>query len=482
MSAGVVSESSSQHSSLVSTRTEMIRARICLPRSPLPLTALEEFLWQCETPATPMVIRVVMRFSGDCDTDSLVDCIPPALERHPMLLCSLAVSRAGLVWNGSAGTHAEVPVRRTEQTGSMMGAVSDRFDGGLNLHTSSALALEIGKFDDGIRVQLDAHHAAVDGNGLRQFLTDWMHLYHCRRSGQTAKLPPLEPERLLERHRLPLPKNVEPTSLREAVRNFLVTVRGRTARWNGTQRVEDSRQHVWECLLDEHQSSVIEKRLSVSGSRLNDLVMAESIAVFAEMSRAPEHHLVTVLNPTEMRLPSDRFLPAANRFGIAMMRRSCRDALAPSGVLAGLQQEMDYVRGRGVGADFVRGLESTRRFPAVARVARKLGWLVPSFQWTCLGDVTRGARHAFHWRDGRVYVADMKLETVTGFAPPADQVPLSIAGCEASRRLTLSIRSVAKHLSKEQTVLFGERLVSRLLTLSHLPDSGGLSNQTGGET
>lgn len=482
MSAGVLNESSSQQSSLVNTRTEMVRAKICLPKSPLPLTALEEFLWQCETPATPMVIRVVMRFSGDCDTDSLVDCIPPALERHPMLLCSLAVSRAGLVWNGSAGTHAEVPVRRTEQSGSMMGPVSDRFDGSLNLHTSSALALEIGKFDDGIRVQLDAHHAAVDGNGLRQFLTDWMHLYHCRRTGQTAKLPPLEPERLLERHRLPLPKNVEPTSLREAVRNFLVTVRGRTARWNETQRTDDLRQHVWECLLDEKQSSIVEQRLSASGSRLNDLVMAESLAVFAELSRAPEHHQVMVLNPTEMRLPSDRFLPAANRFGVALMRRSCREALAPPGILPGLQKEMDYVRGRGVGADFVRGLESTRRFPAVTRIARKFGWLVPSFQWTCLGDVTRGARHAFQWRDGCVYVADMKLETVTGFAPAADQVPLSIAGCEASRRLTLSIRSVAKSLSKEQTVLFGERLVSRLLKLNDSPDPRVPNARTGGET
>lgn len=164
------------------------------------------------------------------------------------------------------------------------------------------------------------------------------------------------------------------------------------------------------------------------------------------------------------------------------MRRSCREALTPPGILPGLQQEMDYVRGRGVGADFVRGLESTRRFPAVTRIARKFGWLVPSFQWTCLGDVTRGARHAFQWRDGCVYVADMKLETVTGFAPAADQVPLSIAGCEASRRLTLSIRSVAKSLSKEQTVLFGERLVSRLLMLNDPPDPGVPNARTGGET
>lgn len=361
-----------------------------------------------------------------------------------------------------------------------MGTVTDRFDPGLNLQTSSALRLEIQKFDDGIRLQLDAHHAAVDGNGLRQFITDWMHLYHCRRTGQTVRLPALEPERLLERHRIPLPKNVAPTSLREAVRNFLVTVRGRTAHWNETHRVEDSRQYVWECLLDEKQSSIIGQRLSVGGSRLNDLVMAESMAVFAEMSRSPEHHLVTVLNPTEMRLLSDRYLPAANRFGIAFMRRSCRDVLHPAGVLSGLQQEMDYVRGKGIGADFVRGLESTRKFPAVTRIARKLGWLVPSFQWTCLGDVTRGAKHAFQWRDGCVYVADMKFECATGFAPPADQVPLSIAGCEASRCMTLSIRAVPRFLSQEQTVQFGERLVSRLLTPRESEvDSACRDEQTG---
>jgi hypothetical protein len=128
----------------------------------------------------------------------------------------------------------------------------------------------------------------------------------------------------------------------------------------------------------------------------------------------------------------------------------------------------------------VRGLESTRKFPAVTRIARKLGWLVPSFQWTCLGDVTRGAKHAFQWRDGCVYVADMKFECATGFAPPADQVPLSIAGCEASRCMTLSIRAVPRFLSQEQTVQFGERLVSRLLTPRESEgDSACRDEQTG---
>jgi hypothetical protein len=134
----------------------MIRAKICLPQKSLPLTALEEFLWRCETPSTPMVIRVLLRFSGDCDTDSLVSCIPEALERHPMMLCSLNVSRAGMVWNAAQATHADVSLKRTVQSGSVMGTVTDRFDPGLNLQTSSALRLEIQKFDDGILLQLTA--------------------------------------------------------------------------------------------------------------------------------------------------------------------------------------------------------------------------------------------------------------------------------------------------------------------------------------
>ncbi|MBL8809287.1 MAG: hypothetical protein JNM43_03835 [Planctomycetaceae bacterium] len=452
-------------------RTEMVRARVRLPQQNMATTALEEFLWSCETPEAPMVIRVVLRFSGDADTDEIVNCLPEAFERHPLLLCSLDTQPHGMFWRGAEGDYATVPVRVCQSTGSVLEAIPERFDGAIDLRIRPALKLEVIRYSDGVLLQLDAHHAAVDGNGLRQFLTDWMHLYHCRRTGQTAKLPQLEPERLKDRHQIPLPKNVEPTNLREAIRNFLVTVRGRTARWGSRQKTDDKRQHVWECRLDESEYQQILDRLASFNGRLNDLVMAESMAVFAAMSGAPKKHFVTVLNPTEMRLLSDRFLPAANRFGIALMRRSCEDLSKDQRVLSGLQSEMDYVRGRGVGADFVRGLESTRRFPSIARMARKLGWLVPSFQWTCLGDVTRGARHAFQWREGCVYVADMKLEFVTGFAPAADFVPLSIAGCEACRRMTLSIRSLARYLSQEQTEEFGRRLVARLLHPQD-PDGG----------
>lgn len=460
----------------------MVRARVLLPRQNMATTALEEFLWSCETPEAPMVIRVVLRFSGEADTDDLVSCLPEAFERHPLLLCSLEIQPNGMFWRGSEGDYASVPVRVCESAGSVLDAVPDRFDGTIDLRTRPALQLEIVRFGDGVRLQLDAHHAAVDGNGLRQFLTDWMHLYHCRRTGQTARLPQLEPERLNDRHRIPLPKNVEPTSFREAIRNFLVTVRGRTARWGNSQKTADDRQHVWECRLGEIEYQQILDRVAAFKGRLNDLVMAESMAVFAAMSGAPARHMVTVLNPTEMRLLSDRFLPAANRFGIALMRRSCKDLASGQAVLPGLQSEMDYVRERGVGADFIRGLESTRRFPSIARFARKLGWLVPSFQWTCLGDVTRGARHAFQWRDGCVYVADMKVEYITGFAPAADFVPLSIAGCEACRRMTLSIRSLSRYLSKEQTEEFGQRLIAGLLRSENscLADAAGGRSFGGG--
>ena len=48
------------------SETNVVRAAETPVMEPLPLTPLEQFLLQCAGPQSPMVIRVVLRLTGDC--------------------------------------------------------------------------------------------------------------------------------------------------------------------------------------------------------------------------------------------------------------------------------------------------------------------------------------------------------------------------------------------------------------------------------
>ena len=58
------------------------------------------------------------------------------------------------------------------------------------------------------------------------------------------------------------------------------------------------------------------------------------------------------------------------------------------------------------------------------------------------------------WKDGAIFLGELRLETVTGFAPFADNVPLSIATCETGRRITLTVQANSRFMNESETRAF----------------------------
>jgi hypothetical protein len=446
---------------------------------PLPLTPLEQFLFQCDTALSPMVMRVVLRLSGESQPECLKETLHHAIGRHPLVTCRISGTGNKACW--IEGPQTTIHVCRTR------GTIFEPDDGPtrkrIDLQIENGLHIEIQMRDDGIKVIMDVHHAVTDGNGLRQLITDWFHLYHCRTTGAPSRLPVLDPDRLQQRHRFPQPAAIAPIGMRQAVRNLLVTIRGRTSRWTRQRTVappsKTQLSYCVEKILSDAQYDQIQLRLVRWKATLNDLMLATCMSIFAKMA-PPGHmkHRVTILNPTDLRLPSDRSLPATNRFGFAFIRRTRDTCLEPAALLKGIHDEMHYVRSNYIGAEFIKGLVSASRIPGGVDLIRKLGIFIPSLQWTCLGDITRGARRLMIWREGSLFLGGLRLETATAFAPFADRVPVSIATCEAGRRITLTVQANSGFMNETETLAFAAAIENMICTFELPAADSGDSDHT----
>jgi len=443
--------------------------------TPLRLTPLELFLLQSATPQAPMVIQVVLRLTGDCQPDLYVKTLQRSIERHPLLSCRIKmISRQ---WCWVSGPPEAVEVSR--RPGSVFESETGPRSKSIDLTTSAGLHVSIAILDDGVKVYMDLHHAVSDGNGMRQVITDWFHLYHCEVTGTPSKLSEIDPGRLDQRHLFPQPKAIAPISTKQAMINFWSTIRGRTARWASSTRKNRQSQngthsHCVEIILSDDQGEQLRDRLAAWRVKLNELVMVSAMSTFAQLAPAGvANHHVTVLNPIDLRLPSDRALPAANRFGIAFMRRQRHECLKPASILRGIHDEMSWVRANYVGVDFIKGLATAAKIPGGINFFRRMGLFIPSMQWTCLGDVSRGGKRLVPWIDGMPTSGGLQLATASGFAPCSEHVPVSIATCEANKKVTVTVRSSPRFLTMDQTQRFAAMLVEKLCSFE-LPDESML--------
>lgn len=434
---------------------------------PLPLTPLELFLLQCAAAQSPMVIQVVLRLTGKCQPELYVQTLKRAIVRHPLFSCRIQQINRQWCWVADIPEPISI-CRRLGSVFELECGTSSKF---IDLTTSAGLQISITVLDDGVKVYFDLHHAVSDGNGMWQLITDWFHLYHCEVTGAPAKLPVMDPDRLLHRHLFPKPKSIPPIGLKQAMINIWATIRGRTARWAASVQQDRIQQdeassHCVEMILSDEQGDQLRERMAAWGVKLNELVMACLMSTFAQLAPAGSlKHQITVLNPIDLRMPSDRSLPASNRFGVAFMRRARGECVSPAAILRGLHGEMTWVRSNYIGVEFVKGLATAAKIPGGISFFRRLGLFIPSMQWTCLGDVSRGGKRLVPWIDGLPISGVLRLATATGFAPCAENVPASISTCEAGKTITLTVRSSPRFLSMDETRVFLETLLQQLCTL-----------------
>ena len=393
------------------------------------VTTTERFFRQWDRPGQPLAIRVRMHLSGAASArfqrDHLAAAFAAAVNRHPMLQATLVDGN----WQP-----AEPPILQFDRPPALP-QLSLATEPGL-----SAVARETATAtESAATIDIDFHHVATDGQGARQFLLDWFADYTARCEGRDAKLVRLEPERLADRGTLTNPPGVAPPSLGEGLSNLWTTVRGRTVRLpRSTETRRIGLQHA-ELLLSADETAAVRQRMRTDSVTANDLGVALTLAVCAELMVSRRGWL-TIANPVDLRKPSDRRLPACNRLGFAFVRRPVAAVAAATldKLLPAVQEQMRYVKDGYIGAEFIRGLDLVQPLGLVG-LMRRAGWFVPTAQFTCLGDTTRGTRHGFtRETDGSLRFGDFRLDAISGFAPLGPGVPLSFGQCETAARMTFT--------------------------------------------
>ena len=297
------------------------------------------------------MIEVVLRFTCKCQPDTFAQTLQHAIERHPLLSCR--ISKVNRKWCWVAGTPAPVSIRHC--SGSVSELESGTRSKSIDLTDSPGFQAWFSILDDGVKVYFDVHHAVCDGNGIRQLITDWLRLYHSKVTGTPVNLAPPNPDRMQMRDQFLQPASIDPVSLKDAIRNLVNTIRGRTVQWTPLNEgakspAQWSGNHCVEIILSDKMGHQVRERLAAWKIHINDLVMVCGMCIFARLATpGAKHHRVTVFNPVELRRLSDRDLPAVNRFGVDFMRRRRSDCLEPVSVLRGIQSEMQYVRSKYIG-------------------------------------------------------------------------------------------------------------------------------------
>ena len=414
----------------------------------MPLTAVERLLLSYDTPARPMTIRVRLQWDRPVDADLLRRAAVAATPRHPLL----TATTDGREWSTPGVPPPINFVESNDADGGSPGVSSrphaERLRGSRRPR-SARLPKVSGGDAPGVAVthrgdvtDLDFHHACCDGQGGRQWGTDFFLTADAFARGVQPDLPRLDNSLLETRGDLSHPAGVEPITGGEGLRNLRLTTRGRTARLRG----EEPGERLWERTYSPEETASLRKRLAAAGLTMND---AGLVATFRALAETPglTGGRVTVLNPVDLRKPSDLRMPAANKLGFAYLRRT-RAEIAGD-IAASVVDQMRYVKDRFAGAEFVRGLELVQDVPGVLRALRLLGKFVPTAQFTCLGDSTRGRRHGLRRDGGAVLVGEARLLSISGFAPLSPGVPLSLAACETANRLSLTARSALPQAATE---------------------------------
>jgi len=419
----------------------------------LPLTPFERFIFDSEDSLSPMTFRVLLKFSGTVDRKLLALSYQKAVDRHALLNRVIDDSSGTAVWRASPSPLLPLQWRSQETLdGTPIHGLSPTM---IPLRSTPGLHTEILTASDSTAASVNFHHACCDGQAARQLVIDWFHLYDRLVKAETPDLSVLEPERLNRRGIIRARPGIEPVGFKEGLRNFYATVSGRTVRLPKRKITSESvipgGAHLCERLLSEAQTAGLRQRLKQDGVSINDLGMAATMsAVAALYPSINSRHQITVLNPVDLRMPSDRFLPAANRTGFTYLRRRPRDCQNLSELLTSVRGETTYIKSRYVAAEFIHGLTSASRWPGLMTLIRKTGLFTPTVQFTCLGDCTRGKRHGIRKVDDVVTVGDLKLEYISGFAPVAPGVPFSITACETNSRLSITVGTGQQFASQEE--------------------------------
>jgi len=429
----------------------------------LPLAPIERFLLRNDQPAHPMVFRVLLRFDGPVQKDCFTKAFQLAISRQPLLTSIVQGTGLQAIWQRSG----QLPQLLWQPAGWTAEEIVHVPVESMSLTEGAGIRCRIwpvaGESESGMMILLEVHHACSDGQGARQLLAEWFGLYQQLIQNEALQLPALAYGQLKNRahYRTPTP----PIGTWEGLRNLYLTIRGRTARLPEQFPQSPLPDFLCEHVYSAEGTACLRLNLKRLGLSINDVGLATAFSTFQQcFPHVTRKGYITVMHPVDLRWPSDLRTPACNRVGISFLRLKQRECLEQSQLLSHVRGEMQYIKRRYVGAEFLRGLAAAEKLPGGIDRVQNWGWFVPSLQFTCLGDTTRALHYRFNQVEGVINFGGLKLHRISGFMQLGPFLPISLAACETNQKLTLTARISSRHLTHEEAQKFFSVYVDQFST------------------
>lgn len=421
----------------------------------LPLTPFERYMLADDQPGFPMVSVLRMDFGGELDAQLLVDALPPALVRHPLLCARVRGNGLDAQWHWDDSAPIEEVLRfvRDEED-------SSTGDVPLNLTRTGGLRILVRKAAEGTRVTLRLHHAVADGVGCMQFIADWLANYESLYRGLPVQpAPPVASDGLLGRgnSRWII---AEPVTRWMKFKSYFVD----TARWltrrpqvlRGTTTPSPSARSSCDLLhatLTAEETQQLRKLASRHRATLNDVLLRDLFLTLCRWQGngwSLGRKWLRINMPQNLRLSHEPLMPACNVIGYAFLTRKTGDCKNPARLLDDISQETAAVRRWNLGQLFLDGLGSAERLPGVVRWFTKSRRSMATTVLSNLGDVRRFFRHALPRRDRWFTAGDVPLLRLLAAPPVRPGTHAVFLASTCADELTISFRAHPAHVTAQE--------------------------------
>ena len=415
------------------------------------LTPLESFLWLDDRPEFPLLFRVDLRFEGEIDPEAMREAYRFAVGRHPLLRSTIRVDRGVATWQAAATGWQEMAV--------LSGALSDEpCMEWIDLTAEPGLRGWLRQTDIGWDVRLQFHHACCDGQGARMFIQDLVMAYavllNC--CEHTTPFLPIDVSHLDRRGQFNGPGAVitHLRRMRSTLRLLVPQPRPTAASQSAVASDRRPRRGLPAALqptgLCSHtfQPEVVSRlqdAQGLDGASFNDVAVAILFGVLGRWQRAHGMSVrswVRITVPVDLRSREDERLPASNRYTYLFLNRRVGACSDWSGLLAGVQAELQAQRQSREGLCLLAMLGIVTRWPRLLHWVLRQPFCFATAVLTNLSDPSRRLRKRLPVdADGFFWLAGARCHDVRVVTPPLrPKTHWGVGLVEYAGRLTVLLR------------------------------------------
>ena len=417
----------------------------------------------------PMTFVVQMEFAGTLDRAAITRALPLALQRHPLYQAVIQPAKGG-----RDGWVAASDPTVTIDWGDLDAPIELQDGEAIDIRDGVGLRIWIRADDEQAIVTLQCHHAAADGIGSYQFISDWL-WYYASEVGMPVEeeLPPLEPHALRDRIRNSFNlenyqddagkfdwrstkalgwqciKGVQPISAPKGKKSRKSIADGHAIDFPGLCSFEFAPKVYRE----------IRRAAEQRGQTTNELLIERLLVTMRQWNEANGQRGrrdLCIMMPMDLRELDTRMATAANLVSYALIRRKQSQCVASEELIDSLRQEMLHLKHQRQCTPFMSMISYIQRFPVGLKKWISSRRCMATAIVSNTGDPTKRFLVPFPRAKGLLQAGNLTMTDIGGVPPMRSGTRLTISIFTYRRVLKICLRCDPHLFDREDTKRFAD--------------------------